>query len=426
MPAADRWHLVDVYFWERLPSALGRISWSIGLILADGQYLRRNSKVGAALPLTVAILGFLAGALHSELFGFPPEGASNGEALAKSFSSSPGVVILSAALGAVSPALALLFITAYAVTDLLIFQPLVVVPAAEEIRRQMTLLQSLGFNVGLIASYLIWAQLAVLTPFMARYAALALFGNRLITMGQKAAAFIEGTICAIVQGALVVAWIAAFPFLIRTVHVLNAPWGSEKVWGKFDPRVVYETFRHFMPYDGISVYRDFRDYSWHLVGVCVAAILARFLLETFFAINPRDRLISSIPALRTQRDWRFDVAAKTGITILFISGVLTYWSFAFLAFVVFAAAYSLTDTRSPFSAWYLPLVNRVPLALRLLIGLPTMYFLLKAYWLDNLFKALNFKHDDTLNPFALSAIFAIVAMILLFPPRSSAAASIAA
>lgn len=335
---------VDRAIWVQVPRLAARLSDILGVTLADGQYLRRARSLALLLPILALMLGFLIGATHSEWFGFGSE--------KRAFSASLFLTLFALTIGALSAQLSLLLLLGYMVADIAIFQ----VMSDRD--------SPVGFYAGLLLSYILFAQLISIIPVIARAIGIVSVAGITGTQRPKVRlrlALLLGS-SGVAMAVLTYAWIAAFPYLIRPVHVLTGRWVDIRFF--IDSRMTLETVRP------IQIQIDGAPSIFHPLMIAgVLALVFRLAVEALWRIErqPEGGVLSRHPV----RSWPILISAplKAAFSTFILSGMFSHLYQAFMTYVAFLALFVIGHFRVWQNAALAKHMMRVPLIFRFLVAL---------------------------------------------------------
>lgn len=361
---------INRFWWQTIPLAMARVSRVTGAIAADGIYLVSFQKIAAFTPLLVFILGCVSGWL-----GLGAEAV---------FSESLILILLALAAGAISTLHGALFVAGFALVDFFVNDH-----------------AFLGYNnpgaqvklrVALIITYVAMAVLAVGVPFLVR----AFRSSVPLSVIRMADARLIAEIVAssALYGGLTFLYLQALPLLIRPPFT----------WLESTPTVA-------------AAYQA-QNFTLLIVGVAAVLGGARIITEAVAAaydfITPdifmkpveeslnKGGVFDNLPQVAT-------VLTTAAVLTFFFSGLTVTWLDTALLFgglVGIGFARQLLAKILP--AWP-KTMDRIPVLLRLAIGLGIVYGLSSPY--------MNFFYGgQSFASLLWAALLGGLILALFFPP----------
>lgn len=319
--------------WASLPGRIWRRTPSLGLILADGGWLRAWPGVALAGPA----VGFLLGAFRG---GWRPE-----HEVTYGYSLLWLLVLLVVALSGCG--VALWTWLGFILADLLVFDHPPVRP--EQLFGDPSLTDQVRqFLLPHLVSYLLLGVLLLGTPLIALVARGSVIGLLSAAPGRVRIGF-GATAAAVAAGLHAGLWTQAYPFLIRPV------WTWRDRFSSVDPA-------------GIQPIQE--NPLW--LGFPAAAAAAGWAVLSFVALQ---RITGQRyqPIARPQADshpvWSVaGTVLKAGLVTLLLGGIMPRWWHGLITFVVLLAAFLAQQQllpRTPAARWW---TATLPAALRLAIA----------------------------------------------------------
>ena len=378
-------HTLINFFWFRIPVALAYILRAGALVMADGVYLTRWSRIAAYAPALALSTGVCLGATH---FG------SRGETFTFS-------IVFIAALFTVtsfSGGVGAWFTLGYALGDLLLFRSRMIgsgVFAGEP----TTVLARVGIPA-LVLDGLLLALLAFV-PLVSQLLT-SDFINRIPARLRKSAQQwppldpIVVPICnGVVQGLLVYAWVHAVPTLLRPTYV----WiNSQPPVQAVEPLQLHGiTFALYAA--GLGVLRAVVEGSCLKVpSVWIPAQAIRAMLH-----NRLSRRRLKLPG-------RILILFRAAALTLAFAGLLASWTEAGIVFALIAAVLVIRYRFSVMPEW-LKLVERLPVIVRLVSAYSF------SLWVGNMIVDVQWATTATFRPVWISVIVCLALTAMLFPER---------
>jgi hypothetical protein len=367
------------FWWVRLPAVVGRWSRALAGILVDGLYLSAVPLLSACMPLLLLLLGLLIGWLHP---GFADQ---------EVFTASLLVLAIMIGIGASSAAWGGWLWLGYVLGDLLLYRH-----AGYQYFRGQFFEQLFRARLPLFIPYILLALALMFIPLISRLLRTQTLGwlkrSGAITTGLQAV--LQG----LLQGALVFMWTQAVPTLIRPVYT----------WSGSNPTV--------------EVMQPLQAWGWALAIFAALPAVARVVFERRNMGQPgvAQRAAALQTALRAnvlkQRPplpvWA-SVVLKTIFTTFLLAGVLETWVDALLFAIVLALmllgrAYLTTRV-----GFWVRLVARIPLLIRLVVGVLVNFFL--TTWIVT---AMWNNSSGTFRPIIISVALSLLVFFLLMPDLS--------
>jgi len=353
--------------WVGLPAAAARLSRLLGLILADGSYLRAWPPAAAAAPVAAFVLGAVLGRVH-------PEETFTGSLWVM------GPMVVVAGIGA---ALGLWTWLGYVLVDFFVFP------------------HQLGFgdrellaHAGLLPTYLLLAMLVVVTPLTARMLAQASTPR---TRSLAALRPVAGVVLSCgLYAALVYVWTQGAPILVRPAY----------------------TWAGLMPTN--AAIQPVQATGWFLVFLAALAGAGRPLLQlaadraapagaaAAVAVPPP----SPRPAGQAVAASLGGAALQAALTVVLLAGALEGWPDAVVAWVALTAILGGRRLLSGRLAGYIALATRVPVLARVLVAAAVSFLLARAV-LD-----LTFQATSSFRPVVLAAVLSLLVLTALLPDRT--------
>ena len=371
-PTLDRFLYI---WWVRLPLLARRLSANLAVALVDGLYLGTQPLVGRLASPIVLLAGLLIGWLHLGFY--------------QAFSESMAVLVLATALGVMSGHLGAVFLGGFALGDFFLASNTYTFTGAGPLAQLARVYVPMLLEYGLLALLLI--NVPIVTKGLLVQLRPSPRLNRQIRFGVAVIGH------ATVTGVLVYFWTQIVPILIRPVYT----------WQGSSPPV--------------SAMAPLQENGWVLVFIAVAASLGRMVWQGRTASHSESgarmdllqrHLASATPVTPlTQRlsPWG-GVVVQALWAALLLSGMMTSWFDAVLlgGLILLLQAARIGLVPVPLGPWP-AIVGRVPLVLRLLVGLVIVFFLSRPVLQDQLGTTESFR------PFVILTCAALLVFYLLAP-----------
>jgi hypothetical protein len=339
------------FWWHNLPLLAGKISIFISVILTDGLYLTRWSKLAAYAPVVSLLTGFFIGWKHF----------STGDV----FTFSITVMAVMMAISSFGSGLGSWLLLGYSFGDFFLFPH----PRSNDFYESFFLQQ-----IPLLLSYTLLSILLVSIPLTTQSLRLQTI-PRLKNLGAFGLV-VEAILQAGIQSSLVFVWTQSVPLLIRPVYT----------WQGGTP-----------PVEAIQPLQN----DW-LILVQLAAILGviRIFLEFKslsdpFVIERGQRLkeeLQNIKPYRISIPPYIIVIAKAAFTTAMLSGMITIKTDIYLLGGTITLAMLIRDSSFKQLTGWTTIVFKIPILLRLILATGLSYYLaltiIDFMWQDNSFSAL--------------------------------------
>ncbi len=340
-------------WWVAVPGRLRRYSIYLSETWADGIYLTAWPMVAALAPLLLLLFGLLEGASHWSLL-INDTIPSLGE-VPLAFTQLLPLMVLTAAVSALSANLGLALVLGYALGDFLIsgFR----LTYAQGASSALDPVQSFVYlHLAQLISYVLFLLLVVTPTLSSRYLVPRLGW---LTKGQEPASTLArvGALM-IIQGALVYLWTLCTPLLIRIF------WA----WTDNEPP--------------LSAAYYLQEQGWWVVAAAVVGVAVREWLAHRARRNPVvtqriERQASALRAADTHRAFSRRLPSyirailAAGVLTLLLSGFISsfLWgviTFLFLLFILIART-TLLPSLAPWKKW-VGMITHIQLVYRLLAG----------------------------------------------------------
>lgn len=319
--------------WVRAPAAVHRLSRTLGLILADGAYLRAWPPVAVILPIAAGLLGAFLGGIY---------GVITGEAL---FAASFLVVALMAVPAGFGAGVGLAAWIGFVAADL-VFTDRGSLPGFDPYRASGFAAHAGRGYVPLAMAYLLLFGLLVITPLAARAFALraeAVAGRRQKDLAVPAG----GGVSILVTAGLAYAWAQAVPVMIRPL------------W----------TFSGDVP--DAEALRPMQTHPVLLAVLMGVAAAGRLVLSALASAQPDGRPVPIEP--RPHRPWAVAALRTAGppiqalVITLLLAGLVTGLLRGVLFGLFVLGILAIRVIVIPMIPGYARVVRRTPLLLRMVV-----------------------------------------------------------
>lgn len=324
-PAPKR-RLVDL-LWVSAPRRAFDRSILLGIVLADGSYLRAWPRIAPVVPPVAAIVGFAAGATHPDDL----------------YSYSLLLTLLLAVVSTLGASIGLCTLVGFVAGDLILAR------LGEPSRLSLTLdLDGLRAVAALLIADLILAGLLVLVPAAASAARI---GVDHLLVGWSRGSTVASVTLVVVDVGLAFLWTQSTPFLIRPM------------WSFFSAS------------PDVTGIEPLQQRGWVLALAVGLAAVGRLLLERASGWSPiRDgwQLDGANPPASP---WWLAVAGRSLLVTALLAGLVESPLGAVVIFLAVAAISVLHVRIIPGSPRYVEALRRVPLLLRCLAVVVLAYLL---------------------------------------------------
>jgi hypothetical protein len=355
------------FWWHNLPLLAGKFSIFISVILTDGLYLTRWSKLAAYAPTVSLLIGFFIGWKHF--------------AAGNVFACSITVMAVMMAISSFGSGLGSWLLVGYSFGDFFLFpHPRSTIFYESFFLQQIPLLLSYTLLSILLVSIPLTTQ-ALRLQTIPRLKKLGLFGL-----------VVEATLQAGIQSSLVFVWTQSVPLLIRPVYT----------WQGGTP-----------PIEAIQPLQN----DW-LILVQLAAILGviRIFLEFKSLSDPLviERGQSLKDELQNIKPYRISVhpyiiiIAKAAFTTAMLSGMITIKTDVLLLGGAITLAMLIRDSSFKKLMSWTRLVCKIPILIRLILATGLSYYLALSI-IDFMWK------DDSFSALLVSTMVGIIVFGLLMP-----------
>lgn len=394
-------------WWVAVPWRLRRYSVYLSAAWADGIYLTAWPIVATLAPLLLLLFGLLEGASHWSLLindAIPLPGE-----VPLAFTQLLPLIVLTAAVSALSANLGLALVLGYALGDFLVAGFRFTYAQGFEFLASSALdpVQSfLYLHLAQLISYVLFLLLVATPTLSSRYLVPRLDW---LTKGQEPASTLM-RVCAlmIIQGALVYLWTLTAPLLIRIF------WA----WTNDQPPL---SAAYYLQEQGWWVV------AAAVVGVAVREWLAHLARRNSVVIQRMERQASELRVADAHR--AFSRNLPSYIRIILVAGVLTLlisgfipsllWgviTFLFFSFILIAR----TTLLPPLALWkkWVSMITHLPLVARLAIGVAVTYVVSQqiiSYYQNQ--PGADNRTSDSFLPVLINVGIALLIMIALVPPE---------
>ncbi len=395
-------------WWVAVPGRLRRYSVYLSETWADGIYLTAWPMVAALAPLLLLLFGLLEGATHWSLLindTIPLPGE-----VPITFTQLLPLMVLTAAVSALSANLGLALVLGYALGDFLIAGFRLTYAQGFEFIASSTLDPAQSFlylHLAQLISYILFLLLVVTPSLSSRYLVPRLGW---LTKGREPASTLVRVIALmIIQGALVYLWTLCTPLLIRIF------WA----WTTDQPPLS-------------AAYYLQEQFGWvvaaAVVGVAVREWLAHQARRNPIVTQRIERQASALRAADTHRAFSRRLPSyirailAAGVLTLLISGFISslLWgviTFLFLSFILIAR----TTLLPPLTLWkkWVGMIARLPLVARLAIGVgvfsPVSQQIISYYQNQ---PSADIRTSESFLPVLISVGISLLIMTALVPPEA--------
>ena len=400
-------------WWVAVPGQLRRYSVYLSETWADGIYLTAWPMVAALAPLVLLLFGLLEGASHWSLL-INDSVPSPGE-VTITFTQLLPLMVLTAAVSALSANLGLVLVLGYALGDFLIAGFRLTYAQGFEVIGSSTLdpVQSfLYLHLAQLISYVLFLLLVVTPTLSSRYLVPRLDW---LTKGQEpASTVVRVSALMIIQGAIVYSWTLSAPLLIRIF------WA----WTNDQPPL---SAAYYLQEQGGWVV------AAAVVGVAVREWLAHQARRNPVVTQRIERQASALRAADTRRAFSRQLPSyirailAAGVLTLLISGFISslLWGviiFLFLSFVLIART-SVLPSLALWKKW-VGMIARIPVVARLAAGALISYILSEGIisFFENQPSA-DIRTSESFLPVLISVGISLLIMTALVPPVSQLVAT---
>ena len=395
-------------WWVAVPGRLRRYSVYLSATWADGIYLTAWPMVAALAPLLLLLFGLLEGASHWSLL-INDTIPSFGE-VPLTFTQLLPLMVLTAAVSALSANLGLALVLGYALGDFLIAGFRLAYAQGFEFFASSTLdpVQSfLYLHLAQLISYVLFLLLVVTPTLSSRYLVPRLDW---LTKGQEPASTLArvGALM-IIQGALVYLWTLCTPLLIR----------------------IFWAWTNDQPPRSAAYY--LQEQGWWVVAAAVVGVAVREWLAHQARPNPVvtqriERQASALRAADTHRAFSRRLPSyirailAAGVLTLLLSGFISsfLWgviTFLFLLFILIART-TLLPSLAPWKKW-VGMITHIQLVYRLLAGAVITSILpwpIIAFYENQAIAYI--RTSESFLPVLISVGISLLIMTALVPPES--------
>ena len=400
-------------WWVVVPGRLRRYSVYLSETWADGIYLTAWPMVAALAPVVLLLFGVLEGATHWSLL-INDTIPSPGE-VPITFTQLLPLMVLTAAVSALSANLGLVLVLGYALGDFLIAGFRLTYAQGFEFVGVSTLdpVQSfLYLHLAQLISYVLFLLLVITPTLSSRYLVPRLDW---LTKGQEpASTLVRVGALMIIQGAIVYSWTLSAPLLIRIF------WA----WTNDQPPL---SAAYYLQEQGGWVV------AAAVIGVAVRQWLAHQARRNPAAIQRFERQASALRAADTRRAFSRRVPPyirailAAGVLTLLISGFISslLWGaiiFLFLSFILIART-ALLPSLALWKSW-VSMIARIPIVVRLAAGALLSFILSQVIisFYQNQPSA-DIRTSESFLPVLISVGISLLIMTALVPPASQLAST---
>ncbi len=395
-------------WWLTIPGRLRQYSVYLSETWADGIYLTAWPNVAALAPLVLLCFGVLEGAFHWS-FLINDTIASSGE-VPVTFTQLLPLMVLTAAVSALSTNFGLVLVLGYALGDFLIAGFGLTYGQGHRSAGFSTLDSTQSFlylHLAQLISYVLFLLLVVTPTLSSRYLA-----PRLKSLTEPTLTLVRTGALMILQGAIVYAWTLSAPLLIRIF------WA----WTNDQPPL---SAAYYLQEQGGWIV------TAAVVGVAVRGWLSYQAQRNRIVAERIERQASALRAADTRLAFSrrlppyIRAILAVGVLTLLVSGFIStlLWGiilFLFLSFMLIARTTLLPSL--PFWQKWLGLIARIPLVARLAAGAFISFILAQAiisyYWVQPTADPLQ-----SFLPVLIGVGISLLVMTALVPPASQLVAA---